>query len=127
MSNKMRELKEINKNQKMETIDEEKVISNEEVQEVSAEDLDDVAGGIGLVDTIKEKWQRFKMSEYEKNEIYSLIKEYDSLGRKLFDDYKSFNEDERDKMKERVSKIWITLNIYANKYPNISELNFFRR
>lgn len=109
----------------MQKIDEEKVTSNKELQEVSAEDLDGVAGGIGLVDTIKEKWQRFRMSRKEKEEIESLINEYSSLFRKLFDDYKSFNEDERYKMKERVSEIWTTLNIYANKYPNISELKFF--
>ena len=106
--------------------DAEKIDVNNGLQAINEDDLGEVSGG-GLVDTIKEKWQRFRMSRKEKEEIESLINEYSSLFRKLFDDYKSFNEDERYKMKERVSEIWTTLNIYANKYPNISELKFFSK
>ena len=105
--------------------DTEKVDVNNGLQAINEDDLGEVAGG-GLVDVIKEKWQRFKMSEYEKNEIHSLIKEYHSLSRKFSYD-KALNEDERNKIKERLSEIWITLNIRAKKYPNIYELKFFKR
>ena len=47
--------------------DTEKVDVNNGLQAINEDDLGEVAGG-GLVDTIKEKWQRFRMSRKEKEE-----------------------------------------------------------
>ena len=53
--------------------DTEKVDVNNGLQAINEDDLGEVAGG-GLVDTIKEKWQRFRMSRKEKEEKQWTIK-----------------------------------------------------
>lgn len=109
----------------------EKVDVNNGLQAINEDDLGEVAGG-GLVDTIKEKWQRFRMSRKEKEEIESLINEYDSLsywvrkrsvvlaygGPRWFD--------ESSKSMKRLEEVGNKLKAYAGKYDHISELKRFR-
>ncbi len=108
--------------------DTEKISENEEI---TTEDLDSVAGG-GIVDKIKEKWQRFRMSEQEKNEINSLINEYHSLNRRFIGRIAVLAYggpswfDENGKSRRRLEEIRNKLRDYAKKYPNIPELEPFR-
>ena len=108
----------------------EKMNKNEEMQAVEEEDLQSVAGG-GLIDTFKEKWDRFRMSEQEKKEIISLITEYNSLSQRIvrrttvlaYGGPSWF--DENDRSRKRLEEIKNKLRVYAKKYPNIPELKPF--
>ncbi len=111
--------------------DTEKVDVNNGLQAISEDDLGEVAGG-GLVDTIKEKWQRLRMSRKEKEEIDSLINEYDSLSywvRERTIDLAYGGPgwfDENSKSMKRLEEVGNKLKAYAGKYDHISELKRFR-
>ena len=136
MSDKIKESEEMNENKETQKIDEEKVVSDKEVQEVSAEDLGDVAGGRNLA---REFVQRFMiMSEKEEEDIRSLINEYDSLMRKsnalnviACENPKSFNEDATIratdvKIRKELVEVKDKLRNYYKKFSNIPELKRFR-
>ncbi len=109
----------------------EKMNENKEMQAIDENDLGEVAGG-GFINIIKEKWQRFRMSEQEKNEINSLINEYYSLNRRFIGRIAVLAYggpswfDENGKSRKRLEEIRNKLRDYAKKYPNIPELEPFR-
>lgn len=108
----------------------EKMNENEEMKAVNEENLEKVVGG-GVVDKIKEKFQRLKMSKEEQDEINSLINEYHSLNRWVqrrlvvtaYGGPSWF--DENGKARKRLEEIRNKLKAYAKKYPNIPELKYF--
>lgn len=109
----------------------EKMNENKEMQAINENDLGEVAGG-GFINTIKEKWQRFRMSEQEKNEINSLIMEENYLSQWLHRRTTVLAYggpgwfDENGKSRKRLEEIRNKLKAYAKKYPNIPELEPFR-
>ena len=134
MSDKIKESEEMNENKETQKIDEEKVVSDKEVQEVSAEDLGDVAGGRRLV---LEFMDRVAISgEWE--DVISLINKHDSLMRKsnalnviACENPKSFNEDieirKKDvKIRKELVEVKDKLRNYYKKFSNIPELKRFR-
>lgn len=103
--------------------DKEKMNKNEEMQAVDEKSLQSVAGG-GVVDKIKEMWQRLRMSRKEKKEIESLLSEYRQYHRRDFPTRMLYAGPDYYMREERITS---RLSFYADKYPNISELKRFRK
>lgn len=97
----------------------EKMNENKEMQTIDENDLGEVAGG-SFINTIKEKWQRFRMSKEEREEIIFLLNSYNRDLRSPRMMYGGL-----DYFKRR-GAIVEKLKAYAKKYPNIPELEPFR-
>lgn len=112
----------MNENEKMQETEAEKIVSDEEVQGVSAEDLDNVSGG-GIFTKINNKFreviQRLKMTKEERKEIIYLL---DSYNRDRADVRVMYGGQDYFKKRGYVVE---KLKAYAKKYPNILELKPF--
>lgn len=109
----------------------EEMNENKEMHAIDENDLGEVAGG-SFINTIKEKWQRFRMSEQEKNEINSLLMRYDLLREQVIrrTTVMAYGGpawfDESHRLQEELKDIENKLKAYAKKYPNVPELEPFR-
>lgn len=123
MDDKIKEPEKMNENKKIQQTKAEKIASDEEVQEVNAEDLDNVSGG-GVFTTVSNKFrevvQRLKMSKEERKEIIFLLNSYNN--RDFMSPRMMYGGQDYFKGRRAIVE---KLKVYAKKYPNIPELKPF--
>lgn len=100
----------------------EKMNKNDEIQIIDEESLQSVSGG-SFVGKVKGEWQKFMMPEEEKEEMNSLLDSYygdrERRGKLIYGGSDSFVK--------RMKNIENKLSVYAEKYPDITDLKAFKK